>query len=437
MMSFPRATAQPFPAEQLALLDELVPYNPADSLRAVTTLRARGLSADDASALLTQARLRTLGATKFGSAATTMLFTEAGYEQATRAAVADHHAQRFVQANLTSVADLGCGLGADSLAFARAGLALTAVERDPATAALAAYNLSSYTTAQVLVGDVNDLGLDGLCTVAGERIAALWLDPARREVNGGTTTSRIFDPEGFSPPFSLIEKLAATGLPMGVKLGPGLPHEAVPVGAEAEWVSHGGSVVEVVLWFNALARPGVARSATVLGAGAITRQVLGEIRSGQRSSASEEAVAVTGLGAYLIEPDGAVVRSHLVADFARQVGATLIDEHIAYLTCDVPVTSPLSRTYRVLGTLPLHEKKLRRWVKDEGITALTIKKRGVDLAPEKLRATLLAGVKKKKGAPVKEATLILTRLGVGSTSQRLAIWAEAVAEEDAPKEPGG
>lgn len=322
-----------------------------------------------------------------------------------------------------------------TLAFARAGLALTAVERDPATAALAAYNLSSYPTAQVLVGDIEGLDLDSLRTVEGERIAALWLDPARREVNGGATTSRIFDPEGFSPPFSFIEKLAATGLPMGVKLGPGLPHEAVPVGAEAEWVSHGGSVVEVVLWFNALARPGVTRSATVLGAGAVTRQVLGEIRSGQHSSASEEAVAVTELGAYLVEPDGAVVRSHLVADFARQVGATLIDEHIAYLTCDAPVTNPLSRTYRVLGTLPLHEKKLRRWVKDEGITTLTIKKRGVDLAPEKLRATLLAGVKKKKGAPVKEATLILTRLGAGSTSQRLAIWAEPVTEEEAPYGP--
>ena len=183
-------------------------------------------------------------------------------------------------------------------------------------------------------------------------------------------------------------------------------------------------MVEVVLWFNALARPGIARSATVLGADATTRQVLGEISSPLAASTDEEPVEVTELGAYLIEPDGAVVRSHLVADFARAIGATLLDENIAYLTSDSPATSPLGRAYSVLGTLPLNEKKLRRWVKEQGITALTVKKRGVDVVPEKLRATLLAGVKKKKGASGREATLILTRLGKGAASQRLAIWAE-------------
>lgn len=424
MTSFPRSGAHPFSADQLATLDQLVPYNPADSLQVVSRLRAQGISAEDSSALLTQARLRTLGATKFGEEASHMLFTEAGYEQATRAAVADHHATRFVEAGRTSVADLGCGLGADSLAFARAGLAVTSVELDPATAALTAHNLSPYPAAQVLVGDVEQVELEKLTTVSGERVTALWLDPARREIEGGSTTSRLLDPEAFSPPFSFLQKLAATGVPMGVKLGPGLPHEAIPNGVEAEWVSHGGSVVEVVLWFNALARPGIARSATVLGADAATRQVLGEISSPFAASADEEPVEVTELGAYLIEPDGAVVRSHLVADFAREIGATLLDENIAYLASDSPAPSPLGRAYRVLGTLPLNEKKLRRWVKEQGLTALTVKKRGVDVVPEKLRATLLAGVKKKKGTAAKEAVLILTRLGEGAASQRLAIWAE-------------
>lgn len=397
MTFFPHAGAQPFSADQLAVLDQLVPYQPASSLQAVSKLRAQGFSAEDSSALLTQARLRTLGTTKFGEEASRMLFTEAGYEQATRAAVADHHTARFVEAGLKSVADLGCGLGADSLAFARAGLAVTSVELDPATAALTAHNLSPYPAAQVLVGDVEQVELEQLTTVSGERVAALWLDPARREVEGGSTTSRLFDPEAFSPPFSFLQKLAATGIPMGVKLGPGLPHEAIPSGVEAEWVSHGGSVVEVVLWFNALARPGVARSATVLGADAVTRQVLGEMTSQLTASADEEPLEITDLGAYLIEPDGAVVRSHLVADFARTVGATLLDENIAYLTSDSPVVSPLGRSYRVLGTLPLNEKKLRRWVKEEGITALTIKKRGGRCGPRKTAGKPADRSKKEEG----------------------------------------
>lgn len=133
------------------------PTTPLTPCRRSPGSENRGISAEDSSALLTQARLRTLGVTKFGEEASHMLFTEAGYEQATRAAVANHHAARFVEAGLNSVADLGCGLGADSLAFARAGLAVTSVELDPATAALTAHNLSPYPSAQVLVGNVEDI----------------------------------------------------------------------------------------------------------------------------------------------------------------------------------------------------------------------------------------------------------------------------------------
>lgn len=424
MTSFTPAPAHPFSEGLLAAVREFTPYTADTALAAASALRSKGLSPEETSTVLTQAKLRTQASSKFGERAIEMLLTEAGYEQATRAAVGAHHAQRFVDAGISSVADLGCGIGADSLAFAAAGLAVTGVELDPATAALTAHNLRRFKSSQVLVGNIEEVQLENLNTVSGQPVEALWLDPARREVEGGATTSRLFDPEAFSPPLSFVEKLATTGIPMGVKMGPGLPHEHIPEGVEAEWVSHGGSVVEVVFWFNALARPGLARSATVLGADATTRQVLGELSSSVPATAPDEPVEVRALGAYLIEPDGAVVRSHLVADLARAIGATLLDENIAYLTSDSPAPSPLGRAYRVRATLPLNEKKLRRWVKEEGITSLTIKKRGVDVVPEKLRATLLAGVKKKKGATSKEATLILTRLGQGAESQRLAIWAE-------------
>lgn len=425
MQSLTPASPPALSPQALEALEELTPYQSQDALAAASSLRAAGFEAQETSWLLTQARLRTLAAQKFGpQAAGQLLLTEAGYEQASRASVAAHHAQRFLQAGLTSVADLGCGLGADSLALATAGLEVTAVELDPATASLAAHNLSPYPKAQVLVGNLENLDFSRLTSPSGQPVQALWLDPARRTVEGGSTTSRTFDPEAFSPPFSFLHKLAATGIPMGVKLGPGLPHEAIPQGVEAEWVSQGGSVVEVVLWFNALAREGVARSASVLGPEVANYRIEGQLTSALPASELQEPLEVAPLGPYLLEPDGAVVRSHLVADLGRQLGASLIDEQIAYLTAREPVSSPLAKTYQIEGQLPLNEKKLRRWVKEEGITALTIKKRGVDVLPEKLRASLLAGVKRKKGQPAKEATLILTRLGSGASSQRLALLAQ-------------
>ena len=82
------------------------------------------------------------------------------------------------------------------------------------------------------------------------------------------------------PPLSFVVDLAKTGMPVGVKLGPGMPHEAIvrpeDIRSEAnphpcvtaQWVEHEGSLVELVLWFNALAQEGVARTVTVLRQGA-------------------------------------------------------------------------------------------------------------------------------------------------------------------------
>lgn len=431
MTSLIPAPDRPFTDEQLAAIDEFTPYSADCALAAASTLRSRGLTPEDSFAILTQAKLRTQGTDKFGDKAHQMLLTEAGFEQATRSAVAQRHAQRFKDAGLTSVADLGCGIGADSLAFAAAGLAVTAVELDPATAAFTAHNLASYPNSQVLVGNVENINIDTLTTADGQKIQALWLDPARRETDGGTTTSRLFDPEAFSPPLSFVEKLAATGIPMGVKMGPGLPHEHIPANCEAEWVSHGGSVVEVVLWFNALARKGVRRAASVLSQNPLEPELLGEITSALDSpeitGTHQHEPTIGELATYLAEPDRAVVRSHLVSDLAHALGARLIDEHIAYLTADTLQPTALAQFFEIRQVLPLHEKALKRWVKENGVTALTVKKRGVDVLPEQLRIKLLAGAKKKKGQTRKEATLILTRLGQGAESQRLAIWAEPVS----------
>ena len=55
------------------------------------------------------------------------------------------------------------------------------------------------------------------------------------------------------------------GLAVGVKMGPGMPHDSVPRDCEAQWVSVGGDVTEVALWFNAVRRPAIRRAALLLG----------------------------------------------------------------------------------------------------------------------------------------------------------------------------
>jgi hypothetical protein len=167
------------------LLASLGPYREDESFALSTSLRKAGHSPELVSAVLTQSRLRTRAEAKFGEFARQMLFTQAGLEHATRLNVAARHAQRFAQAGVRHVADLGCGLGADAMALASLDIAVTAVEVDETTAACATINLIPFPHATVVHSDATSVALeDG---------AGVWLDPARRT----TTTSgtkRIWDP---------------------------------------------------------------------------------------------------------------------------------------------------------------------------------------------------------------------------------------------------
>ena len=86
---------------------------------------------------------------------------------------------------------------------------------------------------------------------------AVFVDPARRGGRG-----RIFDPEAYSPPLSWAVDAARTAPRAALKIAPGIPHEAIPEDAEAEWISDGGDVKEAVLWFGTA--PGRASGATLL-----------------------------------------------------------------------------------------------------------------------------------------------------------------------------
>jgi hypothetical protein len=181
----------------------------------------------------------------------------------------------------------------------------------------------------------------------------------------------------------------------GAKTAPGLAHDLLPAGTEAEWVSVGGDLVECAVWWGPLAS-GVARRATLLPGGATV--------TGDGSARAP----VGPVGRYLHEPDGAVIRSGLVAEVADPLGASLLDSTIAYLSTPGPVSSPFLTSYEVLEVVPFHLKRLRALLRDRGVGRLTVKKRGTAVVPEDLRTRLrLAGDA--------EATIVLTRVAGAQT----------------------
>lgn len=372
-------------ADGLRLLDSLGPYDAkADVVRTVSELRAAGHSPGMVAAVLNQSKLRAKAGHKFGVFAERMLFTEAGLEQATRLSVAALHAGRFRDAGAASVADLGCGIGADALALAALDLRVTAVERDEVTAAIAAYNLAPW-------DNVTVVHADAVAVPLGE-VDAVFLDPARRTA-GHQNTSRLRNPADFSPSLDFAFGLGER-MPTGVKLGPGVDRDLIPAGAEAQWISVDREVVELGVWFGAAARPGIGRAALVIG----------DHGTAELTAAADSDDVETGaIGHYVYEPDGAVIRARLIGDLARQIGARMLSAGIAYLTADELVPTPFARAFRVVEVFPFDERTLKRQLAARGIGTLEIKKRGVDVDPAQLRKRLAL-----KGGS--RGTLIVTRV---------------------------
>ncbi|MFF0446302.1 SAM-dependent methyltransferase [Streptomyces sp. NPDC004609] len=364
--------------EGQTLLARLRDHDPSQELALATRLR-RDHPADLVSAALGQARLRQRAVAKFGAEdAYRMYFTPNGVEQATRRPVAEYRAARFSALGVRSVADLCSGIGGDAIALARAGIRVLAVDRDPLTASAVRANAEALGLADLI--EVRCADVTETDTSAYD---AVFADPARRGGRG-----RVFDPEAYSPPLSWAIAAARTRPHAALKIAPGIPHELVPDDFAAEWISYGGEVKEAVLWSGT--GPGTVAATLLPGPYTLTGRGLPN-------------PPVRPVGRYLHEPDGAVIRAHLVAEAAEELEGGLIDETIAYITSDVLRPVPYATAYEITDRLPFGLKRLKALLRERGIGSLTVKKRGSAVEPEELR-------RRVKPQGPNAATVFLTRV---------------------------
>ncbi|MCX2184378.1 class I SAM-dependent methyltransferase [Streptomyces sp. SKN60] len=379
--------------EGQALLATLRDYDPAQELAVASRLR-RDHPAELVSAALGQARLRQRAVAKFGAEdAYRMYFTPNGVEQSTRATVGSYRAERMKALGVRGVADLCSGIGGDAIALARAGISVLAVDRDPLTAEAARANAAALGLAELI-----EVRCADVTEIDTSPYDAVFVDPARRGGRG-----RIFDPEAYSPPLSWAIEAARKAPHAALKIAPGVPHEAVPEEAEAEWISDGGDVKEAVLWFGT--EPGARRATLLPGGATLTGGTShAEGHGGERLPDP----AVRPVGRYLYEPDGAVIRAHLVAEVAKELDGGLIDETIAYVTADELRPTPYAAAYEITDELPFNLKKLKALLREREVGVLTVKKRGSAVEPEEIRRKV-----KPKGP--NSATVLLTRVAGAPT----------------------
>lgn len=339
-----------------------------------TALQRRGMNRELARAALETVILRLRAEKKF-SRAGEMFFTREALEQASAEGISRHRALRF--RNLDRIADLGCGIGGDTIALADCA-PVWAVDREEIRLRMASENLKAYAPAHPVRFLLTDLLRPGMffagrgAAAAPRERFALFCDPSRREEE-----RRIFSVRRYSPPLEAVTpwRAALRSQALCVKISPGVRWEEIErEPCEVEFLSWNGDLKEGVLWYGAF--QSARRRATLLPAG------------DTMTDGEADSDAISPPRGILYEPDPSILRAGLVRQLAARLQAARIDPTVAYLTADECTPTPWAQAYRIEDVMPFGLKRLRDWLRARSVGRVVIKKRASPLAPEELERQL-------------------------------------------------
>ncbi len=333
-----------------------------------TTISLRGdLGTQRANLLIAQVQLRRRARKKF-SQADRMFFTRQLLEQATEERIGQYKAARFPKQG--PLLDLCCGIGGDLISLGRR-TATQGVDRDEIATTLATANCErlDLTSASVQVEDAAEVSADDF--------SAWHLDPDRRPEGQRSTKLALHEPD-----LQSMEGLLSTNQQAAIKLAPATKvPDAWKKEAELEWISTRGECRQQVAWFGDLAQAHGQQAATVLFDGSANGCTI-------RGEPNLALPTASQVGRYVFEPNAAVLAANLTGQLAMEVGLQAIAANIPYLTNDNPVDNALLAGFEVIESMPFNIRRLRQYLRKQGIGRLEVKKRGVRLTPEHVLAEL-------------------------------------------------
>lgn len=343
-------------------------------LNLIMSLR-KSLTMEQTSAILTTVRLRQQAVDKFPHHTDNLLFTDDSLQQASDVSVRQYRAGLVAG---RSVADICCSIGSDAMAFAEHRCDVVGFDIDPVRIAIARHNAD-------VMGLSVTFEMRDVTQMTYAHYDVMFYDPARRKSDG----NRIYDVEQYIPPLSLVHQFHAEQI--AIKLSPAVDlNQLHHYGGQVEFISVEGSLKEAVLWMN---REDTHPMATLIH----------DNHAHHLHYDHDAQVDVRPPGAWLFEPDASVLRAGLVQHLAEQLGATMLDETIAYVSMDARVDTVWGRYWRIEDWMPFNLKKLRRYLVERDVGQVTVKKRGFPMSPEEV----IRKLKLKKGR--ESRVLVMTR----------------------------
>lgn len=326
-------------------------------------------------------------------------------QQATPPVVAEWRAEVLKAAGVEAAVDVTCSIGTELHALSAAGLRVLGGDLDHQRLRMARFNVPEVPVVRMdalrpaFTGDLKSGALKSGALKSGVVVA----DPARRNSSG-----RIAKLEDLQPP---LPDLMDCYENLVVKCAPGIDYSEFD--GHVEVVSVDGGVKETCLYSPAIF--GRGRRAVVMGASSVKETV---------TSDEPETDRVGGVGRYIVDPDGAIVRAGLVRQYEARHGLWQLDPHIAYLTGDELPAGV--RGFEVVEEVPL--KKARPALVGLGAKNVEILVRGVDVDPDELRKKWKLkkgsaggnGGGSGAGAADSAYSVVVTRIGEGGAAKAVA-----------------
>jgi THUMP domain-like/RNA cap guanine-N2 methyltransferase len=314
---------------------------------------------------LTAARRKAAGKFERGDR---MWVEPVGVEQATAEPVARHKAIRFRTPPI--VVDLCAGIGGDAIAMAESSR-VVAVDRDAGMCRRLRWNAEVYQVADTILAV--QARAEAFPIPEGARIH---LDPDRRA--RGDRRARALEDYAPGPAAwaDLIDRVPGGA----IKLSPSADFARLfppGSGCETELISLRGECKEATVWFGDLA--GCRRRATRLPENETWTD---------RDGIDPDPPGISPPSDWIFDPDPSLIRSGLLDGFARMHRLARVADGVDYLTGPAPIDTAFLDAFAVREVSSMDLKHLRRMIERHDVGALEIKVRGIDIAPESLRARL-------------------------------------------------
>ena len=271
------------------------------------------------------------------------------YEQATARDISEYKAKLWQSG--AKIADLCCGMGGDSF-WLPAGIVANGVDIAPERVLMFNENMERLGLPHraVLQNALEVEGGDFFC-----------IDPARRD--------------GLNPDFESIIKLSEKFCGGMIKLPPAFPEDEIPRESDVLYLGNATDCRECLMMSGVFGK-GRIRAAAICKDG--TFEWLCEKNELQNIS-----LEVKNLGAFILEPNPVLVRSHLFLSEAKKLGLWQIDSTLAYMSCEnLPPEHKGFAAYKVIEQSSLSTNDVKAMLKKHDAGRITIKKRGVEVVPE-------------------------------------------------------